>query len=91
MPVTFLGDVYTKVLSKIKAKQSNEQCPLFKELSDLNNFEKPIKKSFFREHWTLTWSKRKLFKSNLFPIKKTISQPGSHPPAFFTSKYLDLN
>ena len=47
MPVTFLGDVYTKVLSKIKAKQSNEQCPLFKELSDLNNFEKPIKKIIF--------------------------------------------
>ena len=47
MPVTFLGDVYTKRLSKINAKQKNEQCPLFKELSDLNNFEKPIKKIIF--------------------------------------------
>ena len=86
MPITFIRDLYTNVLSIINAH--NEQSNLSKELSDLSKGENWLKK-FFRNFGISPEARENVlnsFKSNLFPIEKSISEPGSNLSVFNTSK-----
>ena len=70
MPVIFLRDMYTKVLSIGDADR--EQSKLFKELSGNSKDEKLIEKQPFTENVRLLFDTREKvdnnFRSNAFPL-----------------------